>query len=470
MKRSPCKDCGRVLPKDRYYGRCARCRRRHERRARRVQWVAAKDPSGRTVCSRCAAPYAPTGNNQKYCSIACRLDAGHHVAREPQKCAHCGATFQPIRRTGPAPKYCAPCNKIIRSHKAFPRPLRELRCIDCSETIPVPVDRKKRRRRCENCAEKKYSRSCQMCHRRFRRPMPQLFCSHECARLAQRNPAKICEVCGKSFWRRKRQRDARRCCSRACGWELQRYNAGLIARPRFTPIAFACCMACMETYVVHGNLYVHQPCRLKFVDGCARRTFSCVECGKVFSMWTASKDRAYCSDKCATKVNRRSGRIRKRWRLEHGTVEPIGLAEAIARSAQCRLCGSECKMNETGPLQPVLGHLIPPREGGDHRIGNVAAVHFFCRAVWPELRTVHPNIRAGCKRAIDQIRAGKSKLSKGRWLDCLDEPVDESVEPLVRRARRLIRRGQLWMADPSLAWQQERRVGPTPEIESVRQS
>jgi 5-methylcytosine-specific restriction endonuclease McrA len=101
------------------------------------------------------------------------------------------------------------------------------------------------------------------------------------------------------------------------------------------------------------------------------RLMHCKECGTLL----LDKQRAYCSDGCAWRANRRTRRARER----NAFVERVEL-EVVARRDKwiCHICSEPVYSNASYTRQPTLDHVIPLSKGGEHSYENIKLAHFSC--------------------------------------------------------------------------------------------
>ena len=225
------------------------------------------------------------------------------------------------------------------------------------------------------------------------------FCSPECRsafadadkpqRLIQ-PPAIIqdlaCVVCDSLFNRRTKGRDAGLCCSRACGFELQRRRGRerreatealntLRRCERHSRDQVAREAAARErevALILRNEAHAGRPCRT---------------CGKAVGYSGSGVPKAYCSIGCRprTAVDPRDRRIRKgvdRARRYGVLAEPIDPIAIMERDGwRCHICGGIAPRDRRGTMQwdaPELDHIIPLARGGSHAPSNVACAHRAC--------------------------------------------------------------------------------------------
>lgn len=218
----------------------------------------------------------------------------------------------------------------------------------------------------------------------------------------------ICEICGKEFQRRKRKNDACRCCSRECGFKLQRIEKAIRKSqkkkviPKIKPITIRRCELCRRTYVAKSRRqkYCSNECSYnKHLDDEhveAERKFVpvkkvCRWCGNEFI--TSFKNRGlYCSEICreAFEKKRKHELYNRRLRgkiVDHG----ININILIERyDGICQLCGKPVDINDKekhaygfvyGNLYPSIDHIIPLAKGGTHSWRNVQLAHRLCNSI-----------------------------------------------------------------------------------------
>lgn len=275
-------------------------------------------------CASCDAPFTASRPDHRCCSQDCR--ASLRDRRIGQPCV-------------------GRCGRFVLTRKTS----GEVRCNDCR----IPVN---------------HSRPCPVCGVTFVpgtssvRGGVQLTCSRSCGQLLRtgdaagprrrRSTGKSCEVCGATVVRKASgSRDALRCCSRECGFELQRRERP--RRPR-----------------VPKPRKVHQ-CR-----GCGRST-------RPDERW-----RVWCSYRC--RVNDIGDRVKSLYRL----AAQAGGAGAQWRQLlvgylrerdgdRCGICRRAIRFDlPSGPRGddrgPSIDHMLPRSRGGSDDLANLRLTHWGC--------------------------------------------------------------------------------------------
>lgn len=204
----------------------------------------------------------------------------------------------------------------------------------------------------------------------------------------------ICEVCGVAFARRTRGTgDSNRCCSRDCGFELQRRERRAARDDRLSALKAMRRAARQRTCESCGADFEAQPTAKYCSTSCANRahglaraqpaaTRTCVECQTQFTPSYGDKRRKYCSDGCAV---RRAHRISKGLARAAGygvkaeTIDPIAIMERDGWC--CHICGGQAPRELRGTFHadaPEMDHIVPLAQGGDHVASNVACAYRRC--------------------------------------------------------------------------------------------
>jgi len=152
-----------------------------------------------------------------------------------------------------------------------------------------------------------------------------------------------CEQCVETFYDTERRPPRARFCSRAC----------MGASWRAVPPSVRLAMMVSDEAVLH--------------------TTSCKECGTPLGYTGTAGRTRWCSRKCNDRFNTR----KRRHTLRGARRVPFGAAEIFARDNNtCQICNSRLRMSKRGTmdrLAPVLDHIIPLADGGDHAPWNVQA-------------------------------------------------------------------------------------------------
>lgn len=263
-----------------------------------------------------------------------------------------------------------------------------MNCVDCGASIAKPR-RGKPASRCSACrAMQKRNRqnrnrptfsTCRHCGRNRDHAGFSPFCSARCEGLARGLPERTCEACGKAFVRAAlggaSRRDAGRCCSRECGWDLARSEATKYPRSPFFAVA---CKACgkIRTGKRKPGDYCDAKCRhaatyIKLPDVEA----VCSQCDKPFR-----KQRGqgitdlvrFCSLRCYRKW---SNLLRNK-KIDGG--ERFHPFEVFSRDGwKCRSCGCDAPKSLRGTINsraPELDHIVPIAAGGAHSKSNTQLI------------------------------------------------------------------------------------------------
>lgn len=217
-----------------------------------------------------------------------------------------------------------------------------------------------------------------------------------------------CEVCAAEFKRKRGGKNAGRCCSRACGFELQRRQraANKVKTWQWRSIiSYRQCDGCGKT-ITQGKR-TKQVCNAacyRLAAGMTPRGSEVAgrcKCGGAITYTLTSMHRTHC-DKCKranAKARRRDYRAasrqsgtyigsdhRKRARKYNVDYEPIQPRYIYERDNwTCHLCGERVHKSHPkdgyDPLGPSLDHIIPMSKGGAHIKSNVALAHFICNSI-----------------------------------------------------------------------------------------
>lgn len=277
---------------------------------------------------------------------------------ELRHCASCDAAFIGAR---PSHRCCSKdCRDALRDRRVGlpcvggcgryvrkrPTAAGEAYCVDCR----TPVDR---------------STICPVCGERFAPGASraiggvQLTCSRSCGQLLRTGgsvrPPGRCEVCDKPIAQRRGGKDARRCCSRDCGFELQRRERA--QRPPMPP----------------------KPPK-------PRKVHQCRGCGR--STRTDERWRVWCSYRCH--VNDIGDRVKSLYRL----AAQAGGAGAQWRQLlvgylrerdgdRCGICRQAIRFDlPAGPRGddrgPSIDHMLPRSRGGSDDLANLRLTHWGC--------------------------------------------------------------------------------------------
>lgn len=273
------------------------------------------------------------------------------------------------------------------------------------------------------------------------------YCSHACAVSVPPDPF-VCEACGKVTSRSRRGNDARRACSRECGWTLSHgkrgpffwqqvtssqrseilseWRRGLrqrsILRGQSSEIDFVECPTCERSFMRRPSgkrarqKYCSASCKnraqyLMAKDRLAEdrrrekfrrvdvRVFYCAHCGKrkAYAGRFKGQRRKYCSDRCSTIASVNDYQRRKR-AAASSCDGVIGLGELARRDGMaCGICGKRVNLSLSRkspphPMSASVDHIVPLSEGGTHSWENVQLAHWIC------------NVRKGSGSVGSQMR------------------------------------------------------------------
>jgi hypothetical protein len=336
-----------------------------------------------------------------------------------------------------------------------------MQCLDCG----VELQRKKRGRapkRCRVCYEIRRSwtpatsRICERCGKQYQGIRNQRFCGYSCARTADRQERQCpqcgntfqvtvasrkvlcgfgclaaytaartkvpvrwhrCEVCGKEFQHRG---GANRCCSRECGWKIQKRTGESNDWEHFW---FRDCAICGDRLVTSRRLRVicaRRECGLEIKrrkeyetrSRAPRPICTCRECGLKFIPGASDKRRLFCSDTCCGRAGHRDTKARRKLIIRSRGGD--GIQSTAIRftdvwdqtGGYCHICGRLCARREMRlELKPTLDHVIPLSRGGSHLMSNAAIAHFICNTFKGD-RPLTPELSRCCALAVAEVRIG----------------------------------------------------------------
>lgn len=250
-------------------------------------------------------------------------------------------------------------------------------------------------------------RTCLHCGAHFHSQRPREVCSKRCrsnldARLRrERNPYwghrydATCAVCSVAFKTKHTPTEQKKGRGKYCSIECMSVGLSGPTHP---------CPHCGWSIPVHRP-YCDRRCRKRAraqqrLDDAARGQQSgmivthgrCRECGETFTV-RRTRVVALCSDTCSKRVSRRRLRARDR----SAFVEPVFREQVFIRDRwRCQLCGKSLDRKRVvpHPRAPVVDHVVPLAEGGEHSMLNVQAAHFLCNSVKG----------AGCIERGEQLR------------------------------------------------------------------
>lgn len=257
-------------------------------------------------------------------------------------------------------------------------------------------------------------RGCPVCGGAVVGKPTKIYCSAKCKRRKRdakydrhaSAPDRECEHCGSTFRRRPSSRDARRFCSRQCGfaakanvWQFSPSDADreIIALLSVSDtVAKRICGRCGARYDASrmtGLSLCSETCRdahlrEKYIaandNGRDRSPRPCGECGEVFAPAYGDARRVFCSKECNRKAAvakaktsgaKAANRAVRKMRERAAFVERVNPIEVFTRDGwKCQLCGAKTPSALRGtyePRAPELDHIMPISAGGEHSYRNV---------------------------------------------------------------------------------------------------
>jgi predicted nucleic acid-binding Zn ribbon protein len=112
--------------------------------------------------------------------------------------------------------------------------------------------------------------------------------------------------------------------------------------------------------------------------------FHCKECGRKVEIEYGNKRDRYCSELCMVRSVKRNSRHSRAARKHEGFVEPVYLAQIVARDkGRCHICGKKINMKLKSPhrMSLTIDHVIPLARGGTHEPKNVRLAHMICNSI-----------------------------------------------------------------------------------------
>lgn len=225
----------------------------------------------------------------------------------------------------------------------------------------------------------------------------------------------VCEVFGIPFLSRpRRHKDANRCCSRECGFELQRRERAAARFKRhgvdgeYSPIWFRLCRGCGKPFGARrkNRLQCSEECDREYArrnsvewsrskssrDG---KAAVCKECRKPYVIQYGLKLRDYCSHQCqTTRLHRINRALSKAIRRGCTATERVDPRDVFERDAYCCwICGGETSGRVPDANAPTLDHVHPISEGGSHTMNNLRCAHFRCN--WERWYKDWPGVAIG---------------------------------------------------------------------------
>ena len=296
---------------------------------------------------------------------------------------------------------CSHCGKTMKSAKESPT------CHPCRAV--------ERLRPCPQCGKE---------HRVWKKSHAVSYCSPDCAALARRaDMTRVCEICGVEFKRKRGGNNAGRCCSRVCGFELQRRQRRQ-RRERARPVVvdawewrslvfYRPCIDCGQPITNRAKGQPKSVCDIRCAGRVRTRrlggvplgemvTSECGTCNETYTYVRRGGNRTDCDDcrtvkrrkaeakarRAARAKARREGRYKgndhrkraRRYNVDYEPIQPLYIYERD--NWTCHLCGKKTKKfySRTGydPMGPTLDHIIPMSKGGPHIKSNVALAHHIC--------------------------------------------------------------------------------------------
>lgn len=199
--------------------------------------------------------------------------------------------------------------------------------------------------------------------------------------MADAHVAFSCFNCDETFHRRSSgASDARKCCSRKCGFEWQAKVRGL-RRPISFTIRKGRCLACSKPFTVNGTQsYCTAECRQN-----PATSAQCGHCGVSFLVPKNSHGK-FCEACRPTVMKQRkkeyhrlsgakaAARKARKLRLRGVAVEAVNPLIVLDRDKwTCQLCGVKTPERLRGTYDaraPEVDHIIPLAEGGEHSYRN----------------------------------------------------------------------------------------------------
>lgn len=242
---------------------------------------------------------------------------------------------------------------------------------------------------------------CGHCGSEFASNQPRAkYCSRRCRdtepRVLKTGPDAKCEHCGLAFRPRRRgaKSDTNRFCSRGCAYQFKRQRS---ARG-WINFWFHDCAVCGMRFISRRSsaLVCSRACRAERAsrqshsknilrDKQDRSPRRCRECGRSFVPRYGDRHRAFCSDVCGRKANKRVSRKTRKARERGATLaEHIDPIAVFNRDEwRCHLCGRKTLRRLRGttePRAPEIDHIVPLSVGGSHTWDNVACACRCCNA------------------------------------------------------------------------------------------
>ena len=184
--------------------------------------------------------------------------------------------------------------------------------------------------------------------------------------MADAHVAFSCFNCDETFHRRSSgASDARKCCSRKCGFEWQAKVRALTKR------------VCYRVWRRKPASPAAAPVR-RVVER------QCVVCGSAFTPPTMGRPKVVCSAACSKQRgkqravvtgSRAAYRKARKLRLRGVKVDNVNPIDVLDRDKwTCQLCGAKTPKRLRGTYDdraPEVDHIVPLAQGGDHSYRNV---------------------------------------------------------------------------------------------------
>lgn len=404
---------------------------------------------------RLPEPSGTRGRWRVFCSTECgrlwhRIKL--HGVKKPVSCVQCGAPVPFNTGRGRKLKYCSrECKRAwenARNPELVSRNISGV-CLFCSQRFLGINEQKYCSRSCSSNAAaigrgrklRVAGRLC-ACGKEIALANKK-FCGPVCSSLAIRKAriVHVCEICGNQFSDNGDPRRANRCCSRKCGFELQRTDPTLRGaliehlrvsaarrsaesaqrRGPFSRVRFYECAECHRTYcrsksrpASSGRIYCSDACASAVryrtqqeKNGVSSEMLQlpCRNCGKTVgfraSSLRAKLGRVFCSGQCSHALAARTRRARKK--LGRNDIPSIPFLEVWLRSKGiCHVCGLKCsrKYPRNHPLSVTIDHVMPLAMGGEHNLENVQIAHMICNSLKGDWLLVMDSVRERAKERV----------------------------------------------------------------------
>jgi len=219
-----------------------------------------------------------------------------------------------------------------------------------------------------------------------------------------------CEICGNEFKRRVRTNDSNRCCSRECGFALQRREKAIASAAfhesaregAWTHWYFSDCETCGGRFI-QGN---HKGRRRRFCGSACEGDHSrraalasylrkrptdllAKQCRKCHHPFNVKRERGASNRLCGECAAQNKKASRRDAKTARSRARKAGVPFAVVRrqdviakyGLKCWLCGEEIPLQRaTQGQQFSLDHVVPLSLGGWHDIRNVRPAHHACNS------------------------------------------------------------------------------------------